>query len=137
MMPAIEIYKDGSVRCGKLSICPSTTFKQFNQSTLSDSAKKVFDTDKWCRVRIDLEAISASLVFCEDRLKEIHVALLDPSLKDWSDWSEEGESRKKLQHDKILRQCLGYGPYRFDWGSVESIFDTRGGGSEIIIRYYS
>lgn len=134
-MTAIEIEKDGSVRCGQLCVCPSTQFGHFDQSSIFGGAKKVFDANGWCRYRINLEASVASLVFYDNQLLEVHLALVDPSLKGWSDWSEEREAQKKQQHDAILRQCLGNGPYQFDWGSVESIFDPKGGGSEIMIRY--
>jgi hypothetical protein len=43
---------------------------------------------------------------------------------------------RKIAHDALLENELGNPPYRFSWGIVESVFDKKGGGSQIIIRFF-
>jgi hypothetical protein len=54
----------------------------------------------------------------------------------WSDWSEEGERKREVFHDDVLKKIFKrYPPYDFSWGRVSSSYDPKGGSSSIIVRY--
>ena len=59
--------------------------------------------------------------------------------KSWEDWSESKERSRKAFHDRWLRENLGPKPLStaYPWGSVDSWYDARSGGSSITIRYES
>src|ERR1700754_124914 len=55
----------------------------------------------------------------------------------WADWSKEKEIQRKRFHESWLGKVLGNDryPYYYDWGSVESFYDEKGGFSYITVRY--
>lgn len=74
-----------------------------------------------------------TMIFQGERLFEVRLAKVGPD--SWAAWDETEEHRRKTEHDSILNSALGQPPGRFRWGEALSVFDAKGGASEIIIRY--
>lgn len=61
----------------------------------------------------------------------------------WSNWSEEGELKRKQLNEELLFRIFNDGvkrnkfPERYDftWGHIISVYDQKSGGSDIILRY--
>ena len=78
---------------------------------------------------------STGLLFRGQQLDSVHLALSDRRFgTNWSDWSEKAELARKAAHDALLDQHLG-SRRLFPWGSVDSVYDQKGGGSLIVIQY--
>lgn len=84
-------------------------------------------------LRLD-EAFVASVVFHGSNLCEIRLMKAARDEPD-SPWTEEGERLRRLAHDRWLERQIGKAPYRFPWGTVESVYDDRANCSVIIVRY--
>ncbi len=81
------------------------------------------------------DEFAINLLFKGQRLAAVHIARADAAFgTDWSNWSQKAELARKLAHDVLLEHDLG-NARDFAWGSVESVFDAKGGGSLIVIRY--
>lgn len=61
----------------------------------------------------------------------------------WSDWSEEGELKRKRFNEELLSEMFSYNinqkeppsNYQFRWGNAISFYDPRSGGSFVVLRY--
>lgn len=54
----------------------------------------------------------------------------------WRDWSEGAEERRRVEHDRWLRDACGIPPrLSGEWGRLESVVDQRTGWSAIAIRF--
>ena len=52
----------------------------------------------------------------------------------WNDWSEEKELQKKAEYEQWLNKETG-GINSFSWGYVSAYYDSKSGGSGIMINY--
>ena len=52
----------------------------------------------------------------------------------WANWSEAAEMERKAFHDNWLH-THGLTQDSYGWGTVDSDFDTKSGGSVIVFRY--
>jgi len=52
----------------------------------------------------------------------------------WNDWSEETELQKKAEYEQWLNNETG-GINSFTWGYVSAYYDSKSGGSGIMINY--
>jgi hypothetical protein len=52
----------------------------------------------------------------------------------WADWSEENELKKQLEYEAWLEREIG-SARSFEWGTINSYYDAKGGSSGIIIIY--
>jgi len=65
---------------------------------------------------------------------------LDPDgiPRGWHDWSEDREERRRVEHDRWLREACGIvPPIAGDWGRLESVFDRRTGWSLVSMAFVS
>ncbi len=136
--------KDGIVRLARGELGRETTRQAFLKMPLARDAELAIENGKYRTYRlarpqlIDEREFAIDLYFEDERLKSIDLALLDPRFgTSWDDWSEASEKRRMAAHTKWLRGFLdGDGPgWKFAWGTIESNFDPRGGGSSIRIGY--
>lgn len=120
-------------RGGRLD--PALTKNAFLSTPFASEAVVTVDNGPWVTYDLKLEdAAAASVVFEDQRLREVRLAITDPE-ESRGDWTETVELARKERHDTWLREELGDIRGRFAWGSVESVFDPRALCSQIIIRY--
>ena len=89
-------------------------------------------------ILIEEEAFAAQLYFYNGQLSLITFSSTREEFgTSWTDWSEELEGRRKKFHDEWLASTLqGRGePYLFSWGEIASLYESKGGGSCIVISY--
>jgi len=80
---------------------------------------------------------AATVIFYEGVLNSLSFAPLWPgAARSWAEWSEAGELRVKALNDQLLREYLGPPPYVYAWGTIESDYDPKSGGSSIVVRYH-
>ena len=72
----------------------------------------------------------------DDVLFMVTLGLVEDGLyPTWENWSEEDQLQKKIMHDEWLEKNLGSEPYKYSWGSISSIYDSRSASSHITISY--
>jgi hypothetical protein len=124
-----------------VQIGPNLTRTEFLAATWAGDAEDVVVNEPWhswkLRGKYVAEAVSFIVVlyFHGECLKMIILGNADERFgKSWGDWSLENEMARKASHDQWLTSFLG--SWReFPWGGASSEFDSRSGGSSIIIRY--
>ena len=130
----IQIF-DGSVVFAEGTIGRRMDKPTFLRSRIGESSKVVVANGPWTTYSISPEpGVAASISFENDRLRELGVQFRLPS-DDIHEWSDEAEQERLVLHDEWLNAELGKPPYRYAWGQVESSFDPRGGGSDIVLHY--
>ena len=107
----------------------------FLRSRVGASSREVVANGPWTTYSISPEpGVAASVSFENDRLRELGVQFRLPS-DDTNEWSDEAEQERLVMHNAWLKAELGKPPYSYAWGEVESSFDPRGGGSDIVLHY--
>lgn len=126
----------GSISFDGGELKPRVELSCFLQSELGGRAKKLLQHSEWQNFSVPLgNSFDAVLVFRNDVLVEVRLCKRTAKTTTWASWTEEKEANRKATHDALLAQELGEPPYRYSWGIVESFFDSKGGGSQILIRY--
>jgi|SRR6185437_8659727 len=75
------------------------------------------------------------LFFQGDRLNMVDLSNADAAFGEtWSEYTLEKEAEREASHNRWLSECIGT-QRSFDWGTVWSGIDQRGGGASIVIRY--
>lgn len=54
---------------------------------------------------------------------------------EWSDCNKKQIMEQKKFNDKFLTKELGRPPYKYDWGTIYSVCDLKGGAGYISIKY--
>jgi len=117
------------------SIGPWTDRSAFLASTLGTGSDIFVSNEPFMTYRFVPEpGITATASFEGDRLTGITV-MMRMSTDDDQIWTEKLEIARKRIHDDWLRAEFGEPPYRFDWGSIESIFDQKSCIGDVIISY--
>jgi hypothetical protein len=117
-------------------LAPGLTLEKFEASESSKAAKRTSNISQHyqlCTVFADGWHCGLLLIF-DNSLRKIVLSFSEKGL-DWSDWSKEGELRRKENHDAFLREQLGPPPYNFSWGRVVSVIDSHDSSARISIRY--
>ncbi|WP_339733985.1 hypothetical protein [uncultured Gimesia sp.] len=126
---------NGEIEIGNVRVSPSTTLSNFSKSTLGISSKVLIKNNDYVTLQVvTASQIGLNLSFSNDRLSTVIIYLKSPE-STWSSWSKNEEHEKKTKHDKILNADLGLEPYRFSWGEVESISDSKSGDSYVLVKY--
>ncbi|QEG17348.1 hypothetical protein GmarT_32280 [Gimesia maris] len=126
---------NGEIEIGNVRVSPSTTLSSFSKSTLGISSKVLVKNNDYVTLQVDTNSqIGLNLSFSNNRLSTVTIYLKSPE-SSWSSWSKYEEHEKKSKHNKILYADLGLEPYRFSWGEVESISDSKSGGSYVLVKY--
>lgn len=83
--------------------------------------------DKYCilRVYFQSENIYGVEIFFNDKCQFL----------EWSDCNKKHVMQQKKFNDKILAEKLGKPPYKYNWGTISSVCDLKGGAGYISIRY--
>jgi hypothetical protein len=84
-------------------------------------------------VTINASEFSARALYIDGKLSSI--SLYPNKSFSWRNWSEQNELKKKEILNDFLTHELGAPPYKYMWGSVESIFDRKSGFSYVLIKY--
>jgi hypothetical protein len=124
------------------SLSPALSEDAFLKNVPTGSTAVVISNPPYATYRfiesVELDGMPMLLHVSFERgvLRHVSVSVSpEGSGRDWSDWSEAGEMRKKVLHDTILAKAYGSPPYNFSWGTISSSYDPRGGSSSIAIRY--
>lgn len=119
----------------KGSIGPWIDKSAFLASTLGTGSDIFVSNEPFMTFRFTPEpGITATASFDGERLTSITVMMRMPTDDDRL-WTEELENARKRIHDDWLRAELGDPPYRYGWGSIESVFDQRSCIGDLIISY--
>jgi len=79
--------------------------------------------------------VSFLALFENGGIRSLHVSCVS-GFDSWAEHSTANESEVKAANDKLLEELLGREPpYRFPWGTAESVFDSKTGDAVIVIRY--
>ena len=85
----------------------------------------------------DGHAFSVVVWFSESTLVAVELSLASdtPHDADWGQWDAAREQTvNQLQTDLLIRR-YGSHPVSYDWGTIRSDHDPRGGGTSITIRF--
>lgn len=123
-------------------LMPGMLEVDFLKSPLGLEADSLGENDNYSRYRVSTsmkDNLIAHLlvVFHRGLLKMILLRPKWPGTgSSWAEWSEEEELRIQELNSKLLEQYLEEPPpYNYQWGSVVSAYDPRGGFSSIVITY--
>lgn len=123
-------------------VLPTLTRAAFLAAPVWQGRRISVQNEPWCSWKVgDLEAdgreLVASFYFHGQQLRTVSLAVVDPEFgsTSWSDWSEQRELARKALHDRILRRDLGLLRRSFGWGVASSVYDSKSGGSSIVVRY--
>jgi hypothetical protein len=126
-----------------VEIGPALTRSEFRSASLSEDAADWVINEPWRSWKIAGVCVAESipfivvLYFHGERLAMIDLCHSDPKFgTSWNDYSLEKEMSRKASHNRWLAASLGT-QRTFPWGSAQSEYDQRSGGSSIIIRYES
>ena len=133
----------GTIRAPKWDelLSAETTRSDFLASSLAEGAKVHVENEPWCSwnlkaVEIDDQKWLFTVFFHGQRITTVDIMACSPEFgTSWNDWSEEKEIARKACHDDILKKLLGDPPYEYDWGTVFSGYDAKGGFSSIAVGY--
>jgi len=126
----------GNVLLSDEVLGPALTSELCERSPIGFRREFVNNSWETYRGRIkDSDGEFAVAIFVKNnRISEMHLAKIQ-GVGSWASWSEESELQKQMEHNRILKATLGAPPYHFSWGEVFSVYDSKSGASEIIIRY--
>jgi hypothetical protein len=121
------------------------TREQFLSSTLANQSQVLVRNEPHCSFKLpsvsfDGHFFAWNLWFHGSTLQRVSIACADSQFgSSWSDWSEDKEQARKQFHDHLINSTFGerLGNGHFPWGSVESIYDERSGGSSVEVIYCS
>ena len=122
-------------------LSPSVTRSDFLKSTLGQNAKPEVLNEPYASWRINPSSLydkwwTMVVYFNGERLYSIMlVAWEDENDPKWNNWSETGERNLEKFHSSILATVLGHTPYKFSWGTVESLYDKKSASAHILIEY--
>ncbi len=140
MQLAAKRFSDtGELSPSSGSIGPRLTLAGFLESPLATGARALGGWASWSSFELTRQLIcgahfSATLRFQGERLALVNLALIE-ELASGEDWDEAVALAKRGRHDAWLAACLGPPPYRYLWGTVESVYDPRSVSSSIGVTY--
>jgi hypothetical protein len=126
----------------QVSIGPKLSRTPFLQSVLAVDARTLVANEPWHSWVLKHHFICGltfvvAVYFHAETLKWVYLSNTDPQFgTNWSDWSEEKELALKAIHDAWLDETFK-SRRRFPWGTVESVYDEKGGSSSIIFTFDS
>ena len=126
---------NGEITIGNLNVNSFTSLSDFQNSPIGKKSKITVTNNEWITLQIMEEKIIVTLVFNKNRLSEVRFYIDTPIAKNWTDWTIENEKERKITHDNFLLHNIGEPPYKFNWGTVESVQDIKNNESNIILRY--
>ena len=117
------------------------TKSEFMKSVLFDEVLKTDDyayTNYYLKLQhIGLETFTVDLLFNEnDVIDSVYISMRD-SIPHWENWSKDEELKLKVKHDRWLADYIGLPPYKYSWGTIESVIDIHDNTSSIVIRYFN
>ena len=115
----------------------------FERSDLGRGAAVLTRNEPWLSYLIDRaiggRPFKVALYFEAEHLDMVLLAIDEPQFgTSWAEWSLESEMARKAAHEAWLAETVapGLGEGRkFNWGLLQSSYDVKGGGSEIVVRY--
>jgi hypothetical protein len=123
---------------GGLVICPNTRCDEFLASPIGATAHLDVKNQQFATYsftfKFGTSLFGLSVVFESQKLDSVRLERVDTGTK-WENWSEARELERKYEHDRLLVSLLGKPPYKFVWGEIVSVFDSRNGSANINIQY--
>lgn len=124
-----------------ITIRPDLTRQEFLEAPYSQHASDSVVNEPWHswqlagEYRSGMISFLVVLFFQGDRLNMVDLSNADAAFGEtWSEYSLEKEAQREASHNRWLSECIGK-KRKFDWGTVWSGVDQRGGGASIVIRY--
>jgi len=125
----------------KLKITKQTAPLEIIEYFTSDSLKMLDIKNGWIHysannLKLNDKYFNFRFTFFEETLKMISFTFEEEQSEEmnWNNWNEEKEKRKKKTFEDWLRKEIG-DQRKFDWGTIESYFDNKGGFSSIVMNY--
>ena len=142
MSPPIELATGTITTDAGERIRPDLRRNAFEASGLADGATVLTRNDPWMSWSVARSIggrpFRLGLYFHRERLEMVVMAIDEPAFgSSWADWSLASEMARKAAHEEWLAKIdpsLGEGR-EFPWGVLESTYDEKGGGSQIVLRY--
>jgi hypothetical protein len=125
----------GRIDFGRGTLERCTSRDSFVASALGAGAQILVENDPHVTYGIRPEdGIAAAVYFEGAKLRSVSLQFQLPSGREAA-WSVESERERKRMHDAWLQAEMGSPPYEFPWGRLESIYDSKGCSSSIIMSY--
>jgi len=132
----------GAIAFDRGTVSPESATKSFVRSRLGRGAELVvehagFRTYRVAgALRLDGRPVAADVCFLDGAIRSVRVSLADEGAT-WEESSPKRERARQAEHTAWVRTALeGRGPrWQLPWGTVESEYDRKGGGSAIVITY--
>jgi hypothetical protein len=132
--------KNGSLHLKSFKLLPFSKFELTNQFK-SENIREVRDFNngwKWLDIinlKINNLYFYISLGYFENRLNQILMTFKESADKStWNDWNKEYELKNVEKFEKWLNKEIGR-KRNFDWGIIDSSYDSKSGFSSIYIKY--
>ena len=128
----------GIVDLDRFKVGQHSKLVEMSEAISQRTLQKQKTGEDWTRVfGNEGDKFAYSLYFIGNCLEQIHFGFnIDNEPKGWDDWCEEHELKRKSFHDDFLFTELGNAPYEYEWGTVSTYFDQKGGSSSIGIAYF-
>ena len=120
------------------SIGPHTSRSGFLSSQLSSGAQVLVKNEPWCSYRLSNTPsnLSIAVYFNGETINSVHISLVDSEFgAGWNDWSQEKEMKRKQANDQWLESHGLMPGKKYQWGTVWSGYDPKGGFSSVVISY--
>ncbi|WP_319502490.1 hypothetical protein [uncultured Draconibacterium sp.] len=124
------------------SINPNLTILELKNLNLGESQVETDFQNGWTSItvknlKIENEYFLMTFSFFNSTIQVISFIVDQNPIqtnKSWWDHSIEKEKIKQKEYSDWLDREIGT-KRKFNWGEIESVFDNKGGGSSIIMRY--
>ncbi len=142
MSPPIELATGTITTDAGERIRPDLRRNAFEASSLAEGATVVTSNEPWMSWSIGRSLggrpFRLGLYFHGERLEMVVMAIDEHAFgTSWEDWSLANEMARKAAHEEWLAAIdpsLGHGR-EARWGVLDSTYDAKGGGSQIVLRY--
>ncbi len=132
----------GAIAFDRGTVSPESAVKTFVRSRLGRGAELVVEHARFRTyrvagpLRLDGRPVAADVGFVDGAIRTVRVCLVDEGAT-WEETSPARERARRTEHTAWVRTTLeGRGPrWQLPWGTVESEYDRKGGGSAIVVTY--
>ena len=124
---------------GPAAIGPNLSRKHFLGTDFAGQPEPLVNNDPYFsyvmpRIKCPDTSFNLSLQFWDDTLQAVELVDCHPRFEAEA-WCEDTEIKRKLEHERRLKEIWSVPPGQYGWGRVASLFDPRCGCSMIFITY--
>ncbi|XZF16030.1 hypothetical protein ACTHGU_07820 [Chitinophagaceae bacterium MMS25-I14] len=128
--------ENGSVSTGDRIITRRSTRQEILQQFKVNIRPQIANA-AWTSYIIEDNTLLITLYFKDHTIESLTVFPKHrqlPAATDWDNWSEQQELERKELNDLWLQEQVGE-KHTFAWGTIESVYDPKGGSSSIVLKY--